>query len=197
MSQIASILLAAGESSRLGFPKQLISFQGELLIESLARKIVSLSLPKNICITGAHKSEIQNAVQPFQFETVHNEYYKNGMSSSIMKGVREIIMDEDIDAILITVCDQPLIPTSHYKKLIDVYLETENKIVSSKYGETYGVPAIFDRDFFQEMLSIDSGGGAKQIIKNNLKSTGFVQCEEASFDIDTPENYEALKKLDT
>lgn len=197
MSRIASILLAAGESSRLGFSKQLISFKGELLIESLARKIVSLSLPKNICITGAHKSEVQSAVESFDVETVHNEYYKNGMSSSIMKGVREVIMDEAIDAILIAVCDQPLIPTSHYQKLVEVYLETENKIVSSKYGDTYGVPAVFDRDFFQEMLSIDSGGGAKRIIKNNLKSTCFVQCEEAAIDIDTPKDYEALKKLDT
>lgn len=197
MTNIAAIILAAGESSRLGFPKQLVSFNGELLIQNISRKICALELSKNICITGAKSVEVNTAIQDYHLEVIHNDYYHNGMSESIMKGIRNLLLDDQTDAALIVLCDQPLIPLSHYQALISAYTENNNKIVCSSYLDTLGVPAVFDRSCFRSLLTLDKGGGAKRIINEYIDDTISIPCSEAGFDIDTPEALASLKLLES
>lgn len=196
MSNIACIILAAGESTRLGSPKQLIPFNGELLIQNIARKVSSLNVCKTLCITGAENTRVQKALEKYDLKIVYNSYYKNGMSESLMKGIREIMVDVKIDAVLIALCDQPLIPISHYEELLDKFKSGDNSIVCSSYDDTFGVPAVFDRSCFRALLTLDQGGGAKRIIKEFKDQTSFITCKEAALDVDTPEAVNRLLKLE-
>lgn len=196
MPNIACIILAAGESSRLGFPKQLVRYNGESLIQNICRKVKSLDLYRTICITGAYNVEVRESITNYDLELIHNNYYQNGMSESIMKGIRALLLDADVDATLIALCDQPLIPIDHFKLLIRTYISQSSQIVTSEYHDTYGVPAVFDKSCFKSLLTLDQGGGAKRIIREYMDNTSFVRCDKAAFDIDTPEALDTLKSLE-
>jgi molybdenum cofactor cytidylyltransferase len=91
----------------------------------------------------------------------------------------------DLSAVVITLCDQPNITSSHIDQLAEKFRKIGNEIVAAEYGDTVGVPALFGKRFFDELLRLEGDKGARALIKSNEEVLLTVQIPEAAFDIDT------------
>ena len=109
------------------------------------------------------------------------------MSSSIVSGLSSLLeIEANLDALVITLCDQPNISSDSLDRLIDDFRMHGPKIVASSYRETLGVPAVFSRVLFEELSNLDGDKGARTLIHNRSSDVSSIEMEEAEFDIDTP-----------
>lgn len=194
-SKIGIIILAAGASKRLGRAKQLLEFEGKTLLKRITENALATNL-KTVVVLGANAEKIKTAIENLQVEIVENENWQDGMSSSIVVGLRHLLkIQENLSAVIILLCDQPFIDREIIKQLIKTQEATNKKIVAGKYAETVGVPALFTKDVFDELLELDREKGAKLVIKNYaaLNKIATVSIPEAELDIDTEEDFEKLK----
>lgn len=194
--KIGIIILAAGASTRLGRPKQLLKFQNNSLISNSVKSAINSKSKKTLVVLGSNSELIKKEIEDFPIEILENKNWKEGMSSSIKCGLNYFIKEKaETNAVVIMLCDQPLIDNNHLNFLIDKFSETEKPIVATQYENSVGVPALFSNNFFDELLTIKGDKGAKQLIQNNLNKTEIIKVPEAELDIDTIEDYEKLKKL--
>ena len=189
--KVAAIILAAGASSRLGSPKQLVKWNNEFILEKLHFNLSSL-LDSTYVVTGCYHQEIEK--QFHNMKLIHNLNWQNGMGSSISTAINTL--KDDYSHILICVCDQALIKKHHYQKLLNISIQYPNNIISSFYNDSVGVPAIFPKEYFEDLIHLkNSNNGAKTVIQNHNLKVVKILCEEASFDLDTKENLDDLKKI--
>jgi molybdenum cofactor cytidylyltransferase len=188
------IILAAGESSRLGRPKQLLEFQNQTLIEKITGTALTAGL-KTVVVLGAKWEKIKPVIENLPVETVLNKNWKKGISYSIATGLEKLLeINRNLSAVIILLVDQPFISPETIFKLIKTQKETGKKIVAAEYEDTVGVPALFDQGVFGELLNLNETGGAKSIIKKYLpKDVAKISVPEARFDIDTEEDYRKIK----
>lgn len=190
--KVAAIILAAGQSTRMGTPKQLLPFNGQPMIADICKKLVSLELHSIACITGSENNLIKKAISKFPIQAIYNADFKQGMNSSLVTGINSLSSQEDLEGILITLADQPTIPLAHYQLMAATFNQNTQSIISTSYGDSYGVPSIFPSSLFSELQELVVDKGAKSIIKKHLDKTKFIRCEEALNDIDSPEDYRKL-----
>jgi molybdenum cofactor cytidylyltransferase len=191
---IGAVILAAGESSRLGQPKQLLRFQGKTLIRRMVQAAGDADCSPIVVVLGSDSDRITDELTDSPAAFVENAEWRNGIGSSIRAGVQRLIADApDLEAILLLVCDQPFVDATSIKKLSSIRDETKKQIVASRYAETLGVPAMFDRSCFQELLLLDDGTGAKSIILRNPGRVGEFPFPDGVIDIDTAADYEKLR----
>ena len=190
--RIAIILLAAGASVRLGKPKQLLQFQGESLLRRSAK--IALAVSTQVVVTlGANVEIIRREIEDLPVEIAENKDWKNGMSSSIKCGLEKLLSNAvDLQAIIVMVCDQPFADEKLLLKIIAEYKKTNYLIVACQYEDTLGVPALFRKNLFSELLALDSKIGAKQLIKKYQTHTASISFPRGAFDIDTQADYENL-----
>ncbi len=191
---IGIIILAAGASTRLGRPKQLLEFKGRTLLERITENALATDL-ETVVVLGANAEKIKTSIENFPVKTVENKNWQDGMSSSIVTGLKYLLeIRENLSAVIILLCDQPFIDKEIILKLIKTQETTNKKIIAGKYVETVGVPALFTKDVFDELLKLDRKKGAKLIIKNYAAQNEIatVSLPEAEFDIDTEEDFERL-----
>lgn len=190
---IGLLILSAGESSRMGKPKQLLKFQGKSLLRNTIQTATDSACDSIIIVLGANAEILQNEVKGLNLEIILNEDWKSGMSSSIKAGLNKLLeIDANLKAVVIMVCDQPFVSAEVIDNLIEKYLETDTLIVASKYAETLGVPALFDRKLFDELLNLNEKSGAKSLIKKLESQTASIDFPKGNIDIDTPEDYSEL-----
>jgi molybdenum cofactor cytidylyltransferase len=115
------------------------------------------------------------------------------MGSSIVTGL-EVLTKIWIEASIIMVCDQPYISSRHLLKLIEVYNSATPKIVATSYGNTIGVPVLFDRRYFEALQKLKGNEGAKKLLMQYSEDLSTVVFQKASIDIDTMEDYDKLEK---
>jgi molybdenum cofactor cytidylyltransferase len=191
---IGAVILAAGESSRLGQPKQLLRFQGKTLIRRMIEAASDADCSPIAVVLGSDSDRIKDELNDSPAAFVENAEWRNGIGSSIRAGVQRLIADApDLEAILLLVCDQPFVDATSIKKLSSIRDETKKQIVASRYAETLGVPAMFDRSCFQELLLLDDGTGAKSIILRDPGRVGEFPFPDGVIDIDTAADYEKLR----
>ncbi len=190
---IGVILLAAGASARLGEPKQLLVFQGATLLRRQAK--IALAASASVVVTLGSRIEIlRKEIEDLPVAIVENEDWKSGMSGSIRIGLKKLIDDDSLKAVILMVCDQPFVDETLLAKLIAGFYETDAPIVACAYRNTLGVPALFHRKLFPELLALDARTGAKRLIKKYHAQTAAVSFPEGAFDVDTPTDYENLMK---
>jgi molybdenum cofactor cytidylyltransferase len=196
-SKIGLILLAAGASRRLeNFPKQLLEFRGKTLLRRAAENALASKCGKICVVLGANAGKLKREIDDFDCEIVVNENWANGMSSSLKCGLGKLLeVEPNLSAVVVMLCDQPLIDSATINRLTEVFSASRNQIIAAEYAETVGVPAIFARSIFDELMNLADDGGAKQIIKKHAASVGKISVPEAAFDVDTPTDYENLLKL--
>ena len=193
MPKIGIIILAAGASKRFGEPKQLAEFQGKTLIENAIENALATDL-QNICVVlGANAEMIKSQIEKFPVEILENKNWLDGMSSSLAVGIKFFEKD-NFDAVLVMLCDQPLIKSSDLNLLIEKYKSTKKPIVVSKYRQTKGVPAIFSKQIFPQLLQIDGDKGARKVIEENEDLLEIVEIPEAVFDIDTQTDLQKISR---
>lgn len=189
---IAIIILAAGSSSRLGRPKQLLKLDGKTLLQrSIA---AALDVSKNVIVVlGANENLIRPTILDFPIEITLNENWANGMSSSIGTGMSTLI-NKKVSAVLIMLCDQPFVDAILLEKMILEYENSELPILASEYEGKVGVPAIFDVSFFPKLKTLEGQKGAKALMMDNIECVNRYIFEKGKIDIDTEEAWENFKK---
>lgn len=192
MSKIGIIILAAGASSRLGRPKQLLRLNGESLLQKSIKAALDAS-EITLTVLGAHYTQVQQEIKYLNTHSLFNLDWNKGMGNSIKFGLHEIHkLHPDLNAAIIMVCDQPFVTGKLLNRMIDAY-HKGNPLVASVYGSTVGVPALFDRQYFKHILKIDDKMGAKAILSNG--DPFLVAFPQGSQDIDTIKDWENFKAL--
>jgi molybdenum cofactor cytidylyltransferase len=188
--KIATLILAAGQSSRMGQPKQLLKLGEKTLIQKSIETALAATSKNIYCVIGANASEILKHIKHYPLRIIENPNYKNGLSTSIKVGVTNIEQD-DMEAVLIHLADQPKITNSHLNDLIGLFLKNPKKPVATAYQNSVGVPAIFPKTYFQNLKTLTGDKGAKPLLKELSKSINCIPFSELR-DIDTPEDYKDL-----
>lgn len=193
MADIPIILLAAGVSSRMGNPKQLLPWGEQTLIEHQIQMLMQAG-KSVIVVLGAYADLIFPVIQKYPVIVVVNENWKSGMASSVACGIKEIErLELTAEAVLITLVDQPLIPFIQFESILNAFEEGHQQIIASTSAEGWqGVPALFDRCYFTELQNLQGEKGAKTIIQQYPDKVRLLLCNEIIKDIDTLESYSKL-----
>ncbi len=188
------IILAAGGSSRLGFPKQTLLYKGKMLLElAIEAGIKSKCHPINI-VLGANGNAIEDSISQYNVHIIYNSNWAEGMSSSIRIAIENFQKIDEVDSVIIMLCDQPFVTRFTINSLIYKQQETGKKIVACTYNDIIGVPALFNRSLFNELLLLQGQEGAKKILNNHRNDIATIPFEKGSIDIDTVADYENLIK---
>jgi molybdenum cofactor cytidylyltransferase len=186
MRKIGAIILAAGGSSRFGQPKQLLPFRGKTLVRTVVDAAREAGCWPVVVVIGNNGEKIHRELAHANVIEVQNANWQRGIGSSIRIGVRALTNHQpDVDAILLLVCDQPAVNAVLVEGLIATYRATKKEIVASSYADTIGVPALFNRGLFEELLSLDEECGAKSIILQDPERVAQFTFPEGAIDIDT------------
>jgi molybdenum cofactor cytidylyltransferase len=190
---LAGIVLAAGASQRLGRPKQLVEWNGVPLI---VRTVVAMRRHCNLgvsCILGAHAEEIRAALDGHDVRIIINTDWCEGIATSIRAGIESV--PADAQAVLLTVCDQPLVSDLDYARLVTHWRDDPAAITVAGYGDDYGVPAIFPVAYRGELAELRGDRGAKSVIDCTSRRQ-IVAMPDAAFDIDDKDDLQRLRELD-
>lgn len=186
--ELVAIVLAAGGSTRMGRPKQLIVYEGRTL---LARCVEAVSevCDATVVVTGAVAERIA-AVLPAAVGTVHNARWSRGLGSSLACAVSRVA--PDCAAVLIALPDQPFVRREHFAALARAWRERPDHIVSAAYAGTRGAPAILPRRLFGALASLTGDRGAAALIANDERVIALA-LPAAAIDLDHPEDLDALE----
>lgn len=181
------IILAAGNSSRLGQPKQLLNYQGATLLEYAIGAAVRTAFRPVVVVLGAYATTIQKQISNHSEVTyVSNAYWENGMASSIILGVSSALKENpDLNNLIISVADQPHLSSEIFEQLLEKHESSSNAIVASSYAQTIGVPVLFNNQYFAALLALSGEAGAKNIIRQHLQDVATVAFERGDIDVDT------------
>ena len=189
---VAGVISAAGSSTRLGRPKQLLKLDGRPLIDWVAAAALDSKLERVAAVLG-HQAEKVRTVLDWaeknpRFSTVFNPDYPEGMSGSVKKGLAEVAGGSD--AVMFLLGDQPLITPAVINLLIDRFSESSRDICVPVYQGRRGNPVIFSQRFFPEIMSLSGDKGAREIIAANPGSLVAVEIDDPwiFFDIDREED---------
>ena len=194
ISNIGAVILAAGESSRLGQPKQLVQFRGKSLVRRAADAASEAGSSPITIVLGSDSKKIEDELAGTGVAIVKNENWRAGIGTSIRAGVQNLLSQApNLEAIVLLVCDQPFVDARVIKGLIELRQKTNKSIVASAYSGTLGVPALFDRSCFGELLALSDDTGAKSIIMRNRERGAEFPFPEGAIDIDTVADCEKHK----
>ncbi len=196
ITNCAAIILAAGKSSRLGKPKQLLNYRGKTLLQHAIDTAIEASLQDIIVVLGFGFELIKDEINIIAgTHVVRNEDWQSGMASSIICGINTLNSINSLaDAAIFMVCDQPFISTSLLNELIVARKTSGKLIAASKYGDTVGIPALFHKSLFHHLLELKGDVGAKKVIQQNPDAIITVPFSNGGIDIDTLDDYLALAK---
>ena len=195
MSKIAVIVLAAGESSRMQQVKQLLPYKNTTLLEHVLLTAINTDSSRVICVLGAHHEEIlKRKIIPNQVQIKINRVWSSGIGSSIVCGIQQVLeITENIDAVVITLADQPFVTSQFLNEIIDLGRINADRIIATAYSKTIGVPALFPKKYFEDLLLLNGKEGAKALLKSLQNQVITIKPGFRNLDIDTPENYQALQ----
>ncbi len=189
--KIGIIILAAGKSERLGYPKQLLKINNKTLVQRMIDFAKALEVSAVYLITGAYHHQVERELSDDDIHVIHNPDYKNGMGVSISVGVRQAIMDK-LDAVIITMVDQRYLELSNLVALMDRFANP-TRIIISDYEEGSGPPSIFGSAYFDELSKLTGDHGAKPMVKKYYNLVSKVSFQRGNIDIDTPEDLQYLE----
>lgn len=191
--KIAVLVLAAGKSSRMKTPKQLVTIGINFLIETVLSKAKSIEANAVYCVLGANAEIILKEISSPDVHFFYNKDFEKGLSKSISFGISEIEKQyQNYDGILVLLGDQPAVEKEYLNNMIALFSKSNSKIIASNYGNKLGVPALFPKNYFKDLKNIYGDIGAKEILNNNSevismpKKTNFL-------DIDTEKDYQDFK----
>ena len=196
MSRIGLLILAAGASTRLGQPKQLLNLHGKPLVRHMAEMAIATNTDPIGIVLGANAGLIHPLLTDLPIHPTENDQWATGMASSIRCGLRKLLtLAPDLEAIVLLVCDQPFVSTLLIQQLITAYQTSQFPIIASAYAETLGVPALFHRRLFPELLALEGDCGAKALIHRYALHCRSIPFAAGAIDLDTPDNLETLASL--
>jgi molybdenum cofactor cytidylyltransferase len=188
------IILAAGNSSRMGQSKQLLKIGDETLLQRAVKTAVEAGVAKIVVVLGADDKVHAESIRDFPVSSVVNEKWESGMGSSLKAGLKFLMANApSISGVIVMVCDQPLVTSKHIASLISLHHKKAKPLVASRYSNTYGVPALFTKKYFNQILGLGDNEGAKKIIMTHEKDLALMDLPEAAVDLDTVEDLNRFK----
>lgn len=189
---VYAIILAAGESRRMGTPKQLLEWQNHRLLEHAILNAQAIFGQRIIIVLGANADVIKATIDFNSVTLVLNENWQEGIASSIRAGIQAL--PKSATSALLLLGDQPLIKTPQLQQLLNYALSEPTKIVASEYNGVIGVPALFPASFFANLLTLSGDKGAKFLLQKFEQNLLKISLPQAEFDIDCADDFERLKK---
>lgn len=187
------IILAAGSSQRLGRPKQLLPYQGSTLIRRSVAAAEGARPSVVVVVVGAAAALVAQEVADKDIAVVFNAEFREGMASSIRCGVNYLLNNTpEVDNIVIMTCDQPYVDAAHLRKLILEGQKSNLKIAASLYDGQRGVPALFNKALFDELITLKGDSGAKSIIRRYRSEAAAIPLPSGGIDIDDEAAYLTL-----
>lgn len=181
---VAAVILAAGNSTRLREPKQLVQLGGERLLERTVRLAREAGLSPIIVVVGARAAEILVQCDLHGVQVVRSERWAEGMSYAVRAGIAAVAETNAASAVVLT-SDMPFVTPKHLQGLT----KRHSELRASSYKGRKGVPAHFPRAYFRELERLEGDSGAREILEHALT----VELGEDALDIDTPEDLAAAR----
>lgn len=189
------VILAAGASSRLGAPKQLIEVDGKPLLVRTVEAALATSAWPVVVVLGAHAGIIRPVLAPYPVLVTENEAWAEGMAASIRAGVHTLQQfSRHTDAVLLALCDQPAFSANTIDRLVTAQRTTGRTIVAASYAGRRAAPALFLREHFAALAALTGEAGARALLNENPENVAGVDLPELEFDLDTPDDIAVLRK---
>ncbi|HEV3412698.1 MAG TPA: nucleotidyltransferase family protein [Puia sp.] len=193
MNKTGMIILAAGDSSRLGRPKQLLPYRGRTLLTHVAAEALAADVQPVVVVTGAYQAEIRDALKGQPVSIIHNPRWETGMASGIVAGLTEaLVIEPRLQAIIVAVCDQPYISAELFRSLMKKFTTSGKGLIACTYAETMGTPVLFGWPYFNALTTLSGDTGAKQLLKQYPDDVATVPFPKGGIDIDTEEDVKEI-----
>ncbi len=189
---VTAIILAAGGSSRMGKPKQLLEIGGKTLVSIVIKNILASIIDEIIIVTQPDLPLIEDNEYP-EIKRIVNKDWQTGQSSSMKAGLNAV--DEKTDAVMFFMADQPMVDEGIINRLITAFQETEKPIISPLYNGKKGAPVIFKRRLFDELNLIQGDRGGRDLLEVYPVEYMNIDMSLAAMDVDTPEEYDKLRGM--
>lgn len=197
-TELGCVLLAAGGSSRLGQPKQLIRYQGRPLVQQRVETIREAGIDSIVVVTGREHKKILKILNKMEIQIVRNDNWVEGMGTSLALGVQQL--PASLSAILVLLCDQWRVDSGDLKRLIESWHSDISMILASEWPESgencFGPPVIFPKWAFSELSGLRDGEKARKIIRNHPRRVSRISIANARWDLDTPDDLEELRSFE-
>jgi len=190
---IAGLILAAGESTRMGMDKATLAYRGRTFLEAIVQTLREAGIERLVVVLGHHAQEIQRQVRLEAAEVVINPDYRSGQTSSLQAGLRALSAD-DPEALLLCLVDHPAISQGTVRSLVATFRQSGAPVVIPTYRGRRGHPVLIARPVFEELLGLPRGVGADSVVRKYRPTTQFVELEDEGVvtDIDDRESYARL-----
>ena len=185
---IEGIILAAGESRRMGYPKPLLQIGRQTFIEHIAEMMLEV-VPRLVIVVGAHRERVQAAIpRDGRIEVVENPHYTRGQLSSLKVGLGAI--GPEAKGALVHLGDHPMVRDATFRAIVDSYDRVGKPIVIARHDGRRGHPLIFDRAIFSELLSAPKEEGARYVVNADPSRVAYVDLDDQgiNLDLDTPDD---------
>lgn len=192
-SPIAAVVLAAGDSTRLGQPKQLAPLAGRPALAYTLDALRQSSVDRIVLVLGHQAEAVRAALDLTGVTVVQNDAYAEGQSTSVLAGIKSL--GDDVGAALMVVGDQPLLDPAVVDAIVDAYRRTGGPFVVPVYEGGWGNPVLLARGAWQFLDGLKGDTGARPILRKQMDMVLEVPVPgPAPDDIDTPEDYERLRR---
>ena len=196
MNSVPALVIAAGSSSRLGQPKQLLVLDGETLLQRAIRIACESGASPVLVVLGAHLEQIEPGIDRSQATVVVNSGWEEGMASSIRLGIQALEAESPQAAgVLFMICDQPAVSAEHLRLLLASFRQDPATPVASVYAGKRGIPAIFPRPAFPSLLALRGDQGARRLLADPNRNVIELALDGGGLDIDRPEDLPRLRSL--
>ncbi|MFZ0679731.1 nucleotidyltransferase family protein [Candidatus Binatus sp.] len=180
--RLEGIILAAGESRRMGYPKPLLKIDGQTFIERIAEAMLTV-VPRLVIVLGAHSDRVRAAIPPDKrIVIVENPNYSRGQLSSLKVGLGAI--QPDSTAALVHLGDHPMVRAETFRTIVDSYNRIGKLIVIARYEGHRGHPVIFDRAIFAELQSAPEEEGARYVVNADASRVVYVDMDDPGINLD-------------
>jgi molybdenum cofactor cytidylyltransferase len=184
------LVLAAGASTRLGQPKQLVKLGGRPALHRVVSNCVSVAGNAVTVVLGASAQEMTHLLGHSPASVVINRQWEEGIAASIRRGLAA--MPTTCEAVMIVLGDQVAVTADDLKRLVNAWKQEEGVIAAAMYDHHVGVPAIFPRICFSELAQLRGDQGARLILERNSYRLARVAMPNAGVDLDTPADLATL-----
>ncbi len=190
---MAGLVLAAGESSRMGADKALLKYQGHSFLETILRNLREAGLDHVAVVLGHHAAEIRQIVPLKATTVIVNANYGLGQTSSLQAGLRELD-SEGFEGVLLCLVDHPAISAQVMRQICAAFFGTRAPLVIPRYRGQRGHPVLIGRALFGELLGLRPDQGANDVIRGYHDAACWLDVEDAgvTLDIDEPGDYARL-----
>jgi molybdenum cofactor cytidylyltransferase len=192
LSDCAALILAAGASTRMGRPKQLLGWGRRPLVRAAAETAVAAGLAPILAVVGAARAEVVAALAGLPLRVIDNPEYARGQSTSLRAGIAALPLDAA--AVVVLLSDQPFVTPQIVARVVAAWRTSGAAIVAPVYAGQRGNPVLFARAIFPELLAVGGDQGARAVLAANPSRVHLVHFDDPLplADVDTPEDYERL-----